>query len=171
MKNSLHQVISGVRNHPLVSRAFRFKDRRTIPLKAETLVFSTHCVLFARPCTNKEKHLKSLAFTVFTSYMCTLHIVHVSVLVELKTFLEDIKLTHLPAAEGLYERERQVLEILHGSFHFFLHNCNLKGGESIKELCAGFHWIGNPFSQNRTCFSTKQSNLLEKIESQIALTP
>ena len=132
LKNPLHQVISGVRNHPLVSRAFRFKDRRTIPLKAETLVFSTHCVLFARPCTNKEKHLKSLAFTVFTSYMCTLyiyvHIVHVSVLIELKTFLEDIKLVklaHVSAIDGSYERERQVLEIPHGRFHFFTFSSQL----------------------------------------------
>ena len=61
-----------------------------------------------------------------------MHIVHVSVLIELKNILEDIKivkLAHVSAIDGSYERERQVLEIPHGLLYLFLHNCILKGGE------------------------------------------
>ena len=101
-----------------------------------------------------------------------MHIVHVSVLIKLKTFLEDIKLVklaHVSAIDGSYERERQVLEISHGRFHFFtfLHNCNLKEGESIKELCTGFHWTGNPSDKTGAVLQQNRATCWKKLSHKL----
>ena len=53
------------------------------------------------------------------------------------------------------------------TFSLFLHNCNLKGGESIKELCTGFHRTGNPSDKTGPVLQQNRATCWKKLSHKL----